>query len=97
MAKVIWTFQALEDLAEIDHFLSQNSVKYADFMITSILSATEQLEQFPHSGRVVPEMQINSIRELIIARYRIVYQIVSIDKISVLTVRHSSKPFSEFR
>jgi toxin ParE1/3/4 len=55
MAKVIWTFQALEDLADINHYLSQNSEKYADFIVTSILATTEQLEQFPNSGRIVPE------------------------------------------
>jgi addiction module RelE/StbE family toxin len=96
MAKVIWTFQAMEDLADINHYLSQNSEKYADFIVTSILAVTEQLEQFPNSGRIVPEMRINSIRELIVSKYRIIYQIVALDSVSVLTIRHSSKPLSEF-
>lgn len=96
MAKVVWTLQAMEDLADINHYLSQNSEKYADFITTSILAITEQLEDFPQSGRVVPEMRVNNIREVIVSKYRIIYQIVSIDSLSILVVRHSSKPLSEF-
>jgi toxin ParE1/3/4 len=96
MAKVVWTFQAMEDLYDIDHYLSQNSDKYADFVVDSILAVTEQLEHFPQSGRIVPEMRISTIRELIVMKYRIIYQIISFDEISVLTVRHSAKPLSEF-
>jgi toxin ParE1/3/4 len=96
MAQVTWTFQAMEDLADINAFLSQNSEKYADFVTSAIFSITEQLQEFPYSGRIVPEMRIDIIREVVVAKYRIVYQIVSNDKINILTVRHSSKPFSAY-
>ncbi len=96
MAKVDWTFQALEDLAEIDHYLHSSSAKYADFVISSVLEVTTQLEQFPKSGRVVPEMNIRSIRELIVLKYRIIYQVASSEEINILTIRHSSKPLNTF-
>ena len=96
MAKVNWTMQAMEDLADIDAYISESSEKYADFVVSSIMATTDQIGLFPQSGRVVPETRINSIRELIILKYRIIYQIASIDKINILTIRHSSKPLSEF-
>jgi toxin ParE1/3/4 len=96
VAKVDWTFQALEDLAEIDHYLHANAAKYADFVISSVLEVTTQLEQFPKSGRIVPEMNIPSVRELIVLKYRIIYQMPSSDEVNILTIRHSSKPLNTF-
>ena len=66
MAKVNWTFQALEDLDEIGEYLSQNSKKYATHLISLILERAELLASFPEMGRIVPESNIKSLRELII-------------------------------
>lgn len=95
MAKVNWTFQAMEDLTEIDLYLNQKSHKYAEFVIDEILKVAELLQQFPSSGRVVPESNISSIREIIIHRYRVIYHVNgSTDLVSILSVRHSAKPLS---
>ncbi len=53
------------------------------------------LELHPKIGRVVPEVNIESLRELIVGNYRLVYQINS-SNIEILTIRHSAKPFSEY-
>ena len=96
MAKVNWSMQSFENLAEINDFLSLNSEKYADFVVSSILEVTTQLEQFPHSGRVVPETRINTIREIIILKFRIIYQLEKDESVNIITIRHSSKPLSSF-
>lgn len=45
-------------------------------------------------GRIVPEKNDKSIRELIIGNYRIIYQYqVKKEIVSILTVHHSSIPF----
>ncbi|WP_420485274.1 type II toxin-antitoxin system RelE/ParE family toxin [Iningainema tapete] len=51
----------------------------------------ERLEKFPHSGRVVPEISQEDIREIIFGSYRIVYLVVSNDEVNILTVFHSSR------
>ncbi len=66
MAKVNWTFQALEDLDEIAEYRAKYSEKYASFLIDAIFEQTQSLEAFPYSGRVVPELKLPSIRELIL-------------------------------
>lgn len=95
MAKINWTMQALEELADIHAYLSGNSEKYAEFTIDSILESVSQLEAFPFSGRIVSEMNIQTIREIILLKYRIIYQIID-DKVDIIAIRHSSKPFSTF-
>lgn len=66
MAKVKWTFQALEDLDSIAEFLSAYSQKHANYIVDLILEKGDLLDQFPEIGRVVPEANISSIREILI-------------------------------
>ena len=65
MAKVNWTFQALEDLSDIGEQLAQNSNSYASHIVKVILEKTELLQSFPELGRIVPESKIKSIRCLL--------------------------------
>ena len=95
MAKVNWTFQALEDLDEIAEYRAKYSEKYASFLIDAIFEQTQALEAFPYSGRVVPEINISSIRELIVQKYRIVYSVPDRSQVHILTVRPSSFPLGE--
>jgi len=95
MAKVNWTFQALEDLSDIAELLAQNSSSYASHLVKLILEKTDLLQSFPELGRVVPELKIKSIRELVIKKYRIIYMLSSDKEVNILTVRHSSKPLGD--
>lgn len=45
----------------------------------------------PYSGRKVPEINIDSVRELIFGNYRIIYFVASPSRIDILTVHHSAK------
>jgi len=40
---------------------------------------------------MVPEIEDESIRELILGSYRIIYKIVSQERIDILTVHHSAR------
>jgi plasmid stabilization system protein ParE len=42
-------------------------------------------------GRIVPEIEIVEIRELIEGNYRIIYRIFSKESIEILTVHHSAR------
>lgn len=95
MAKVTWTFQALEDLADIGEYHSQHSEKYASYLLDLILESGNQLEQFPRMGRIVPESNIPSVRERIVKNYRIIYSLPDVDTVDNLTVRHTSRPLGD--
>jgi len=90
MVKVIWTEFAIDDLKSIHAFISKDSKSYADKFIGKIISKVDQLEKFPKSGRIVPELEIETIRELIEGNYRIVYKINQ-DYVRIVRVHHSSR------
>ena len=85
------TDQALGDLVNIADFIAKDSVKYAVITVKRIRIAAKQLHSHQLSGRMVPELAKKNIRELIIGNYRLIYSIVSFDRVDILTVHHSAK------
>lgn len=94
MVKIIWTGFAIEDLRSIHAYISQESKYYADKFIEKLISRIDQLAEYPQSGRIVPEFQNDSIRELIEGNYRIIYKI-NPDFIGIARVHHSSRQLKE--
>ena len=94
MVKIIWTEFAIEDLRSIHSYISQDSKYYADKFIDKLISRIDQLELYPQSGRIVPEFQNESIRELIEGNYRIIYKI-NPDFIGIARVHQSSRQLKE--
>ena len=92
MTRVRWAPQALEDLQSIRAYIARDSVEYADLIIDQIVQAVERLENHPRSGRIVPELGLSSIREVIVGSYRIVYLLAGVDAF-ILTVFHGARPF----
>jgi toxin ParE1/3/4 len=86
-----WTERAQDDLAAIHAFIEADSIHYAAATVRRLLSAVDRLQDFPHSGRAVPEFSDPEIREVTVRPYRIVYRIVSSSEIHVLTVHHGSR------
>jgi toxin ParE1/3/4 len=90
MVKIVWTEFALEDLKSIHGYISKDSKIYADRFIEKLISRVDQLENNPESGRIVPEFNIEIIRELIEGNYRIIYRINS-DFVGIVRVHHSAR------
>ncbi len=82
MAKVNWTFQALEEVAAIAEYHEEYSVRYAEHLVKEFFEKANLLESFPWMGRVVPETNIAAIRELIVNEYRIIYSVPDKDEIN---------------
>lgn len=87
---MIWSELALDDLKNIYDYISKDSIIYANRVIEKIILRIDQLENFPKSGRVVPELNNNSIRELIQNNYRIIYKVTT-QEIFIVSIHHSSK------
>ncbi len=75
MTKIRWTEQAVADLRSIREFIERDSPLYGRLVAERLFDATAQIERFPRSGRVVPEISRDDIRELIVGDYRIVYRL----------------------
>jgi toxin ParE1/3/4 len=87
--KVHWTNIAEGHLDSIFDYIVQNSPEYAKRMVDRIIRRSQQIAEYPFSGRRVPEYDFNLIREVIEGPYRIIYYIKS-DQIDVLAVIHGA-------
>ena len=90
MTRVIWTREAVEDVEAIKAYVARDSVRYAALLADRIVAAVGRLESFPESGRVVPEVGDESLREIIDGAYRIVYRLQA-DSVQVVTVHHAAR------
>jgi plasmid stabilization system protein ParE len=87
--KVHWTDTAEGHLEGIYRYIAQDSPQYAKRMVDRTTRRSQQIAEFPFSGRRVPEYDIDQIREIIEGPYRIIYYIGQ-DQIDVLAVIHGA-------
>jgi toxin ParE1/3/4 len=90
---VRWSRPARQDLREIHDFIAKDSDQYAKKVIREIVNSSAGIVLFPHKGRVVPELEVSSIRELFVYSYRLIYQINE-GRIDILGVIHSKRDLS---
>ena len=88
MVEVIWSPEAKADLHEIAEYISGDSVHYAEATVSRLTASVERLKKFPSSGRIVPELGVSFIREIVLGNYRIVYRFSS-THCEIVTVLHS--------
>jgi toxin ParE1/3/4 len=92
--EIKWTIHALDDVESIAEFIAHDSEHFASIQIEKFFLRAEALENYPLSGRIVPEAGDATIRELIEGNYRIIYRVVSERRIDVLTVHQSQRLLS---
>ena len=73
--QIIWSRLAARDLEGIVAYISRDSFIYAANAAQKILDSIERLRVFPRIGRIVPEFDDESIRELIVYSYRVIYRV----------------------
>jgi len=88
--KLIWTDPSIEDLRAVRDYIARDSDYYAADLVEQVVLSVERLLRFPKLGRVVPEAQDESIRELVHQNYRIIYRIAG-ERIEILTIVHGSR------
>jgi toxin ParE1/3/4 len=88
---IVITETAYIDLQEIENYISQDSPAIARKFINRIFDKIDQLYKFPESGKAVPEINDKSVKELLINRYRIIYQITDAYHISIVRIVHGAR------
>ncbi|MGI9173736.1 MAG: type II toxin-antitoxin system RelE/ParE family toxin [Rhodothermales bacterium] len=88
MAEVVWTLEALDDVEAVGAFHERTSPSYAASLVERLYEAVAVLEEYPRFGRKVPEIDHDVVRELIVERYRMVYQLMR-DRVEIVAVLHS--------
>jgi len=88
--RVIWTRQAVEDVEAIKAYVARDSERYAVLLAERLVAAIERVGLFPESGRVVPEVNDATLREVVYGNYRIVYRVLP-EAVEVVTVYHGAR------
>lgn len=73
--KVRWTSRAANNLREIAGFIALDNPTASLRLVRRIKAKVNGLARYPRSGRIVPETNRISIRELIVGNYRVIYQL----------------------
>jgi plasmid stabilization system protein ParE len=79
----------------IFEYISCDSTKYAKLHVLRIKERTKTLKQHPFAGHIVSEIKREDLRQIIEGRYRIVYRIVTQERIDIITIHHSSRDFTK--
>ncbi|MFZ1281982.1 MAG: type II toxin-antitoxin system RelE/ParE family toxin [Ignavibacteriaceae bacterium] len=92
--KINWTKEAMINLQQIEDYISSDNPNTAIRLIDKLISLANDLSNFPQKGRIVPELSIDRIREIIYKNYRLVY-VIKKSSITILTVFESHKLLSK--
>jgi addiction module RelE/StbE family toxin len=83
--KVIWTDEAIADLRQLVIFISNDNPAAAVKLGETLIQKSMILAAHPRLGRMLRESRKDTLRELIIPPYRLIYEID--DAVSAVYVR----------
>jgi len=85
--RLVWSPLAIDRVAEIAGYIALDNADAAQRWVDGLFARVERLSEFPHSGRMVPEIDDSAFRELILGNYRVIYR-VGEAQVSILSVGH---------
>lgn len=88
--KIQWSTLSIDRIIEIAEYIVEDKPGASEKWVNSIFNSVERLQKFPESGRKVPEVNRDEIREILLGNYRIIYRIDK-EMISILTIRHGKQ------
>lgn len=91
---VVWSEPAKADLRQIFEYDARDSRHYAQEIVRELMARVKILHSLPRIGRVVPEINEETVRELPVHAYRILYEITDTDVVILTFVhkRHDLRP-----
>ena len=87
-----WTDRARRDLLAIGRYIARDNPATARQWVERLRERARQAATAPHTGRMVPELRREDIREVFLRTYRIVYRVRE-QGIDVLTVFEGHRRF----
>jgi plasmid stabilization system protein ParE len=91
---VRWTDHAKTQLRDIHQYIARDSSVYAKRVTKALVNKTIGLDDLPHVGRIVPELNEETVRELSLYSYRILYEIkpTHVEVLAVIHKRRDLRP-----
>ena len=88
--RVVWSPRAVDDLEAVAQYIAADSTAYAAAVVKTILNTARNFSRFPFSGRVVPELGDESIREWFAYSYRVIYRVEE-ETVTVAAIVHGKR------
>lgn len=88
--EVRWGGPARDDLFQAAEYIARDSRHYASALLDAARDAARSLSVFPERGRRNPEIGEESVREVFVQSYRLIYEI-NADAIDVLAFVHGAR------
>jgi toxin ParE1/3/4 len=73
--EVVWAQSARDALDEVIEYIARDSQQAAVQVLEEALRAGASLATLSERGRIVPELNDPTIRELLVFKYRLLYQV----------------------
>jgi addiction module RelE/StbE family toxin len=93
MAELIWAPSALNDIKNIAAYVSKDSIQAAENLVQLFFDKANVLIKHPEFGKPVKESNSPNFREILVSRYRIIYEMIDVSFIHIITVHHQSRLF----
>lgn len=90
--RIVFAAEALQRLFDVEDRIAQDNPAAAARVVDRILRRADQIALFPRSGRKVPEVDNDRVRELIEGNHRIVYHLLDDDTAEVVTIWDAREP-----
>ena len=94
--RVVWAPRAQTALDEAVEFIAEHSTEGALHVLDQALSAATSLSTLSERGRLVPEVNDSSLREIFVFRYRLIYEVHS-DRVRIVAFLHGARDFDSWR
>lgn len=92
---IIWSPTSRRKIEEIVDYIATDNLEAALELVDEFNRRVADLNTHPRSGRMVPVLNDEMVRELIVRKdYLIVYEIHD-ELIKILTIRHAKQDFNE--
>lgn len=88
--RVVWTEHARRMLDDAVSYIAQDSRPAAERLLIQALEAASSLEIFSERGRIVPELTQPNVRQLLVQRYRLLYEVTPAE-VQVLAFVHGAR------
>lgn len=92
---VKWTAHAKAQLRHIHNYIAEDSPLYAARVSEALVQRTVGLDELPRKGKLVSELNEETVRELPLYSYRILYEIKTDALVIVLAVIHKRQNLEE--
>ena len=92
--KLRWTDRSLRDLIDIGHYIARDKPGAARRWVERLRRSARTAAKQPFAGRRVPEVGRDTVREVLVGNYRIVYEIQK-KEIRILTVFEGHRPLPD--